>query len=255
MKIYVASSWRNQYHEETVSRLREIGHEVYDYRNPESGIAGFSWNDVNIESNTWDANACRLALNHPASKHAYYRDREALVACDLCVLVLPSGRSASWEFGFACARFKPGIIFQPEAFEPELMYSGYPIAEDFNALIEETTKAVMRVRSIECGPFTEDNAFFKIDWVPSHLRVPETHVSRLVMLLSETLITPRGDTAGEREEIEIKAEVVEVNSARRALDSLWTRRPFLEIDGHTTVKRYTHWAEIPSTLQYNRGTR
>ena len=30
-KIYVASSWRNQYFPEVVKKLREYGHEVYDF--------------------------------------------------------------------------------------------------------------------------------------------------------------------------------------------------------------------------------
>ena len=33
-RIYVASSWRNVYYPEVVTRLREAGHEVYDFRNP-----------------------------------------------------------------------------------------------------------------------------------------------------------------------------------------------------------------------------
>lgn len=40
-KIYVASSWRNQHYPEVVRRLREAGHEVYDFRNPPHGDAGF----------------------------------------------------------------------------------------------------------------------------------------------------------------------------------------------------------------------
>ena len=32
-KIYVASSWRNQYFPDVVKILREYGHEVYDFRN------------------------------------------------------------------------------------------------------------------------------------------------------------------------------------------------------------------------------
>ena len=35
-KIYVASSWRNEYYPEVVAKLREAGHEVYDFRNPPS---------------------------------------------------------------------------------------------------------------------------------------------------------------------------------------------------------------------------
>ena len=36
-KIYVASSWRNEYYHEVVEKLREAGHEMYDFRNPPSG--------------------------------------------------------------------------------------------------------------------------------------------------------------------------------------------------------------------------
>ena len=36
-KIYVASSWRNEYYPEVVAKLREAGHDVYDFRNPPSG--------------------------------------------------------------------------------------------------------------------------------------------------------------------------------------------------------------------------
>ena len=31
-KIYVASSWRNTFYPEVVARLREAGHDVYDFR-------------------------------------------------------------------------------------------------------------------------------------------------------------------------------------------------------------------------------
>ena len=40
-RIYVASSWRNQYYPAVVTRLREAGHEVYDFRNPPHGGTGF----------------------------------------------------------------------------------------------------------------------------------------------------------------------------------------------------------------------
>jgi hypothetical protein len=42
-KIYVASSWRNTFYHEVVARLREAGHDVYDFRNPQSGDPRFKW--------------------------------------------------------------------------------------------------------------------------------------------------------------------------------------------------------------------
>ena len=50
-KIYVASSWRNEYYPEVVQRLRE-------------------------------------------AERQFHSDIEAMEACDVCVLVLPCGRSA-----------------------------------------------------------------------------------------------------------------------------------------------------------------
>ena len=44
-KIYVASSWRNEYQQEVVKVLRELGHEVYDFKNPE-GRTGFQWSAI-----------------------------------------------------------------------------------------------------------------------------------------------------------------------------------------------------------------
>ncbi len=36
-RIYVASSWRNDFQTEVVKRLRAEGHEVYDSKNPPKG--------------------------------------------------------------------------------------------------------------------------------------------------------------------------------------------------------------------------
>ena len=52
-RTYVASSWRNPYYEQVVRRLREEGHEVYDFRNPPHGGAGFHWTDVDENAPNW----------------------------------------------------------------------------------------------------------------------------------------------------------------------------------------------------------
>lgn len=41
-KIYVASSWRNSFQQDVVKFLRDVGHEVYDFKNPPHGRGGFS---------------------------------------------------------------------------------------------------------------------------------------------------------------------------------------------------------------------
>ena len=49
-KVYVASSWSNEYQPRIVAFLRERGHEVYDFRNPERKT-DFCWSQI---SGNWE---------------------------------------------------------------------------------------------------------------------------------------------------------------------------------------------------------
>lgn len=122
MNIYVASSWRNPSQSAVVKCLRDLGHQVYDFKNPAPGNRGFSWREIDPEWQKWTPDQYRQALEHPVAVKGYGHDIAALDACDVCLLVLPSGRSASWELGYAMGREKTGMVFQVDAFEPELMY-------------------------------------------------------------------------------------------------------------------------------------
>ena len=99
-KIYVASSWRNEYYLEVVARLREAGHEVYDFRHPPSGDPCFKWNSVSEDYMEWSPQQYRDMLHHPKAERQFHNDIEAMEACDTCVLVLPCGRSAHTEAGW-----------------------------------------------------------------------------------------------------------------------------------------------------------
>lgn len=127
MKIYVASSWRNILQPGIVVMLRRSGHEVYDFRNPAPGNTGFAWSSIDEDWQQWTPAEYRDSLEHPIAKHGFKCDMEALQSCDACVLVLPSGRSASFEFGWAIGNGKLGAVVMFEKCEPELMYSGQPI--------------------------------------------------------------------------------------------------------------------------------
>lgn len=45
MKIYVASSWRNERQNVVVKALLAAGHDVYDFKNPPNGSA-FAWSQI-----------------------------------------------------------------------------------------------------------------------------------------------------------------------------------------------------------------
>ncbi len=121
-KIYVASSWRNQHYPEVITMLREAGHDVYDFRNPPSGDEGFKWNSVSEGYLVWTPQEYREQLKHPKAVRQFTNDIEAMESCDVCVMVLPCGRSAHTEAGWFAGKGKTTIAYIPEKQEPELMY-------------------------------------------------------------------------------------------------------------------------------------
>ena len=121
-KIYVASSWRNPFFPQVVERLRQEGHEVYDFRNPPHGGQGFHWTDIDENAPHWTFGQYAEGLHHPLAERQFLADREALDWADTCVLVLPSGRSAHTEAGYLAGAGRRVIVFIPEMVEPELMY-------------------------------------------------------------------------------------------------------------------------------------
>jgi len=132
MKIYVASSWRNKYQRVVVETLREEGFEVYDFKNPKVGNIGFSWSEIDPDWMGWTREQFKKALNHPIAEAGYNLDFKAMEEADICVLVLPSGRSAHTEAGWMKGVGKKVFVFIPESQEPELMYKIYDgIITDF----------------------------------------------------------------------------------------------------------------------------
>jgi hypothetical protein len=133
MRIYVASSWRNEARQQAVVRaLREASHVVYDFRNPSPGDTGFGWHQC--ATNGEDPGAFRdmmqdpaffrdHVLTHPVADAGFRKDMTALRDADLTVLVLPCGRSAHLELGFAIGDGQHTIVLLDDPMsEPELMY-------------------------------------------------------------------------------------------------------------------------------------
>ena len=137
-RIYVASSWRNPYFPEVVNRLREAGHEVYDFRNPPHGGAGFHWTDIDPDAPAWTYAQYAEGLHHPLAERQFQADIDALTWADTCVLVLPCGRSAHTEAGWMAGAGKRVIAYIPEMVEPELMYKLFAgVAGSLEELVEK----------------------------------------------------------------------------------------------------------------------
>ena len=145
MRIYVASSWRNERQPEVVRRLREAGHKVYDFRNPPGGPStgaqgtGFHWSDIDENWQDWTPSQFAGALGHPDAINGFAMDFGGLCWCDACVLVLPCGRIAHLEAGFVAGQGKPVVALLADG-EPELMYRMFAVMvetiEDLPAAME-----------------------------------------------------------------------------------------------------------------------
>lgn len=122
MNIYVASSWRNDYFAAAVARFRAEGFEVYDFTNPPEATA-FQWSEIDPHYESWSVAQQAAALRHPTAVAGYRSDMQALRAANAVVLVLPCGRSAHLEAGFALGQGKPVFIWSPLPERPELMYA------------------------------------------------------------------------------------------------------------------------------------
>ena len=122
--IYLASSWRNPFHTETLDFIRQLGYSCYDFKSENA----FHWSAIDKQWKNWDPNVFKEALRHPVAHAGFMNDLGALRCAQACILLLPCGKSAHLEAGYAIGQGKPTAIYFPEPgritwFEPELMYS------------------------------------------------------------------------------------------------------------------------------------
>ena len=152
-KIYVASSWRNQYQQEVVKVLRTLGHEVYDFKNP-PGRTGFQWSEVDPNWQNWTTEQYREALSHPVAIAGFNSDFNAMQSADICVMVLPCGRSANTEAGWMAGAGKRVFVYSTEKQEPELMYKIYErvlcsIDELTELFINKSNEMIIKQKGID----------------------------------------------------------------------------------------------------------
>lgn len=125
-RIYVASSWRNGFQPAVVAILNAAGFEVYDFKNPPAKT-GFHWSEVGLPNTTGRDDTCSAAdyltaLDRPRSVEGFKSDYDAMEWADTFVLVLPCGRSAHLELGWAVGAGKRTAILLDDPCTPELMY-------------------------------------------------------------------------------------------------------------------------------------
>lgn len=148
-KIYVASSWRNEYQGRLVNELRKQGFEVYDFKHPNGGN-GFMWDRIDKNWQDWSMSQYIEALKDDYAQFGFNRDFDAMKAADICILCLPCGRSANLEVGWMKGAGKRVIAYIPPEvkIEPELMYNmldGIAICEsDLFVMLNKYNKVNIR---------------------------------------------------------------------------------------------------------------
>lgn len=121
MKVYVASSWRNEIQPLVVRLLRLHGHEVYDFKDPSNDKGAFHWSDAaGQDYKTATPQQFIEFLRDPRVEEGFRQDFDHMESADACVLVLPSGRSANLEAGWFVGKGKPLVVLTDGV--PDLMY-------------------------------------------------------------------------------------------------------------------------------------
>lgn len=134
-KIYVASSWKNEGEVQYIAALlRHAGHDVDDFTDASDGRYVFDYRDLG-DIQQYDA---RSFLQTEQAQKAFQEDRKWIDWADGVLLLLPAGRSAHLEAGYAKGKGKFVIIYQ-DVFPPgefDVMY-GFAdlVTEEFQSVL------------------------------------------------------------------------------------------------------------------------
>jgi len=119
------------------------------------GGTGFSWSEIDPDWLTWTARDYISNLDHPAAVRGFESDFNAMRRADSFVLVLPAGRSAHLELGWAAGAGKRTAILTRDGEEPEWMAKMVDLITDDLADIIEWLRPItggLPPAGLECRP-------------------------------------------------------------------------------------------------------
>lgn len=136
--VYLIGALRNQQIVELGNKIRAMGFDVFDeWINPGPEADEF-WQKYEARRKR----TYKEALNSYHAKHIFEFDKTHLDRADICILVMPAGKSGHLELGYAAGtKKKTYVLFEKEPERYDLMYR---FCEDVfmneNELIEELKK-------------------------------------------------------------------------------------------------------------------
>ena len=135
MKVYIASSWKmSEWVIAWKEGLEKHGHKVDAFCDDSDMRFVFHFSEIGDPA---DLDAISF-LADPRSRRAFEEDKKWLDWADVCLLVLPSGKSAHLEAGYAKGQGKLLIIWQNEFPKGE-----FDVMYGFADLITESTSVII----------------------------------------------------------------------------------------------------------------
>lgn len=111
MNIYIASSWKNEIEVRRLAAfLRASGFEADDFTDDSHGRYVFHYSELGM----LEEHDAISFLGHEQAQRAFQEDRKMIDWADAVVLLLPAGRSAHLEAGYAKGSGKKLVIYQPQ---------------------------------------------------------------------------------------------------------------------------------------------
>ncbi|KFN07251.1 MULTISPECIES: hypothetical protein [Paenibacillus] len=165
-KIYIASSWKNAEQVQTLAaQLREVGFQVDDFTDDSRGRFVFHYSEF---AGLEELDAISF-LQHDQARRAFNEDKKWLDWADAVVLLLPAGRSAHLEAGYAKGCGKRLVIYQPGRFPTGEFDVMYGFADLITASFADMVAFLAEPRKPEGSPVIIDMGKLE-DWPITHLR-------------------------------------------------------------------------------------
>lgn len=117
MKIYLATSWRNEHYYRILHLLRGAGHKVYDFREKSfqfHALADKPWDTLGFMEQY-------KLLENPKADEAFDKDFAGLQWADVLVMLYPCGNDAHTELGWAAASGMTTLVYIMEGYNVGLM--------------------------------------------------------------------------------------------------------------------------------------
>lgn len=119
LKLYVASSFINPYYDQFIKDLE--GLKDADGK-PKFLVYNFKNKGIDLHNYKNNEEVFKKVMFSEKIKEAVEKERQFIASCDLFVLLLPCGKSAHMELGYAAGLKKPCYIVVNGVFDHEIKY-------------------------------------------------------------------------------------------------------------------------------------